>query len=123
MPDDNGHLRRVAVLGPHAVAGPLQNGCSWMLGPIPVRVKLDGSTVGWTWLLRMAYIASTDTSGTLRAGRTVVHVDFQRGLHELYAEVVGAISTVTFSGFTHHATVCTSDLEVGKPTPIEGSTP
>ena len=123
MPDDRGHLRRVAVFGPHAVPGPLQNGCGWMLGPVAVRVKLDGRTFGWTWVLRMAYIASADTSGIVRAGRTVATVDFQRGLHELYILVVGAISTVTFSSLTHDATVCSSDLAVGKPVPIEGSTP
>ena len=121
--DDFGHLRRVAIFGPHAVPGPLQNGCGWMLGPVAVRVRLDGTTFGWTWVLRMAYIASTDTTGTVRAGRTVATVDFKRGLHELYVAVVGAISYVTFSSLSHNATVCTSDLAVGKPIPIEGSTP
>lgn len=123
MPDDAGHLRRVAVYGPHAVPGPIENGCGWMLGVIPVRVKLDGPILAWSWVLRMAYIASTDTSGMLRAGRTVTQVRFQRGLHELYVEVVGGMSSVTFSGFSHHATVCTADLEVGRPIPVQGSSP
>jgi hypothetical protein len=121
--DEHGHLRRVAIFGPHAVPGPLQNGCSWMLGPVAIRMQLDGRTFPWVWVLRMAYIASADTTGTVHAGRTHATVEFRRGLHELYLQVVGAISTVTFSSLTHGASVCTSDLAVGKPVPIEGSTP
>ncbi|HEY2296607.1 MAG TPA: hypothetical protein VGH43_02675 [Jatrophihabitans sp.] len=123
MSDDQGNLRRVAIFGPHAVPGPQQNGCSWLLGPVAIRMRLDGTTFPWTWMLRMAYIASKDTSGTVHAGRTVATVTFRRGLHELYVQVVGAISTVTFSSLAHGATVCTSDLAVGKPVPIGGSTP
>jgi hypothetical protein len=121
--DDSGHPRRVSIFGPHARPGPLQNGCGWLLGPKPARVRLDASTFTWVWVLRMAYISSADSTGTLHAGHTVATVDFKRGLHELYVQVTGAMSSVTFSQLSHGATVCTSDLEVGKPLPIEGTTP
>jgi len=123
MTDSKGSLHQVGIFGPHADPGPVHNGCGWLLGPAAVRVKLDAKTFGWTWVLRMAYIASADTSGTLRAGNTVATVDFRRGLHQLYVQVVGAISAVTFSRLTHGVTVCSSDLAVGKPIPLGRSTP
>lgn len=121
--DDSGHLRRVAIAGPSALPGPVTNGCSWLLGSRQVTVQLSSTTFPWTWVLHMAYIASADTTTTLRAGATTARVALHRGLHELYLLVTGAIDHVDFSAFTNDATACTSDLEVGKAVPIDGTSP
>jgi hypothetical protein len=121
--DSKGHLRRTAIVGMAAIPGPVRNGCGWLLGSEPVQIPLVQRTFSWTWVLRMTYIASADTTATMHAGATTATVSLSRGLHEIYVEVAGAIDTVDFSPLSGDATVCTSDLSIGRPEPLDGTAP
>jgi hypothetical protein len=121
--DSHGHLRRAGIEGMVAIPGPVLNGCGWLLGPKPVHIPLVSTTFPWAWVLHLTYIASADTTAKLRAGTTNITVALRRGFHEIYVPVVGAIDTVDFSALPGDATVCTSDLTVGKPVPLDGTAP
>ena len=121
--DPEGHLRRTRVTGIPAVRGPLRNGCGWLLGRDSVRIPLVKTTFGWTWVLHMAYVASADTEATLQAGTTRAAVPLRRGLNQVYVQVAGAVDAVHFSALAGTATVCTDELTVGTPTPIDATTP
>jgi hypothetical protein len=121
--DDSGHLRRAEAVGQSALPGPMTNGCGWLLGARPVRIPLSGTPFPWTWLLRMGYIASADTTATITAGLTTAQVQLQRGPHDVFLEVTGAIDSVRISALTGGATACTAELGVGRATAIPGTIP
>jgi hypothetical protein len=121
--DASGHLRQADVQGISAAPGPVRNGCGWLLGPAPTRVAMSATTFGWTWVLRMRYIASADATVTMYAGQTMQTLVLHRGVNQIYTVVSGAISAVDFNPVTNGATICTNDLTVGAAVPIAGTTP
>lgn len=121
--DSQGHIRRVGIEGIAAARGPVRNGCGWLLGPEPVQVRLVQPTFPWTWVMRMAYIASADATATIHAGSTIAKVTLHKGINELYLELVGSVDAVAFSSLPGGATVCTNTLTVGKAVPIAGTSP
>lgn len=123
VPDQTGRVRWAQVVGFPAVPGKAPLGCGYRLGSRPVRVPLVKRTIGWTWVVHMAYIASADATATLHVGRTTTHVTFERGLHQLFVEVTGSIDAVYVSALDTAATVCTNSVTVGQVQPIPGTAP
>ncbi len=55
------------------------NGCGWLLGPRRSQVQSRKQTFPWTWVMRMAYIASADAKATVRAGATTARSPCTKG--------------------------------------------
>jgi hypothetical protein len=120
--DTQGYVRLAGVEGIQITKGPVRN-CGWLLGRKATSIPLQQRTFPWTWVLRMGYIASADTSVRIRTGDTTVTVPIQSGLHAAYVLVTGAVDTVSVSGTTGAATICTNDIVVGTPVPLPGTGP
>jgi hypothetical protein len=121
--DDQGHLRRTSIDGIAARRGPDPNGCGWRLGRATRSIPLTRRTFGWTWVVRIGYLASGDTVVRIRAGTTTATVSLHAGFNAVFVQVVGAIDHIEVGGLRAGVTACTNDVVVGRPRPIPRTTP
>ncbi len=129
FPDSSDRLQvvdRTGVLRPALVAttvrsmpGPLA-GCGWKVGAAGRTIDLTGrSPAGGAWA-RLGYLSSHDSAITVTAGGVDTETSADRGLHNLFVRVPGAIRSVTVSGLDPGVTMCVDPIEIGKPVPAFG---
>ena len=121
MLDPEGRLRRAAVSGFEAKAGP-DKGCGWRLGQEAVHIPLRRATLPFSWTLRIGYLASRATSAVVTVNGRATTVPFHAGVGAVFVGVQGAVSDVAVSHVTDDGvTVCTDDVVVGAPVPVGSS--
>jgi hypothetical protein len=117
--DDHGKIVP-AVIAPNRANVPLWKGCGYRLDR-GRSVPLNGPVTGGGWWVRMAYVASKDTDITIRAGDETHETTLPEGWHNMYFTAAGDFERIRFSGVDPDATVCTNDVTVGVPEPLEVS--
>jgi hypothetical protein len=123
MLDDAGHVRMADVTdGVHNYAGPFGN-CGWRITKDPVLIPLRGRAFPWTWMIRIGYIASGDSTTHIRAGNTSLDVPIHHGLNALFLEEEGPVDSIRFSGLSNNTFMCTNEIRIGLPVPIPNSGP
>jgi hypothetical protein len=119
MLDEQGHVRPAWVPPlTSAVPGPAPN-CGWLVADRPVPIPLQFGGVGpWSWVVRVVWLSSTDNTGWIAAGDQRVPVVLPAGLHEVFVQVSGAVSTVTVELAAPTAPVCIPQIEIGSAQPV-----
>jgi len=118
--DDHGKIVP-AVIAPKWANVPRWKGCGYRLDKgrsVPLNGPVTG---GGGWWVRMAYVASQDTDITIRAGDETHETTLPKGWHNMYFTAAGDLSRIHFSGVGPGVTVCTNDVTVGVPAPLEPS--
>ncbi|SES39865.1 hypothetical protein SAMN05216199_3317 [Pedococcus cremeus] len=118
MLDDRGRVRRAAVSGVSALPGP-RKGCGWRIGAQPVTVPLQRSTLPFSWTVRIGYISSGTTKGAVTIGGTRTPVEFHAGLGAVFLRANGAFDEVRLETAGDGAVVCSDDITVGAPVPVQ----
>ncbi|WP_270889443.1 hypothetical protein [Pedococcus sp. 5OH_020] len=121
MPDDTGHLRRVAVEGFPNRKG-RSHGCGWRVERQPVSIPLTRPTLPWRWTARVGYLASEDATATVRVGSVTSMVRIRRGVNTLFVLGEGVVDSVDLTGLSRGA-LCTDDVTVGSPRAVPYSHP
>jgi hypothetical protein len=121
LADESGHLRRVVVNGTTNKPGPDGN-CGYTVRSDPRTIPLQTRMMNWVWMVRLAYISSTDTRTKITAGMVTTAVRIHRGLHQVYVMGSGPLDRITLSGIPS-GTLCTNELQVGNPSALPGSHP
>ena len=113
--DDSGEPRR-AVVDPVSVsgAGP-EPDCGFRVSGSsgPTRIALEATTLDFRWWIRIGYLGSADDEVTITAAERTVETPVLRGLHNLFVEVTGRVSSVTLDGLSPGSTMCVDVVEVG----------
>jgi hypothetical protein len=115
--DPAGALVPGHVEGPRATTGPVPN-CGWVVTSAGTTIPLTSEVVNYNHTLSIAYIATADTH--LRIAMETGDpstVPLSRGLHDVYAEIIGGGKSVTLRTTTPGVTVCVGDVRVGEPVP------
>ncbi|BBH67401.1 hypothetical protein ACTI_40860 [Actinoplanes sp. OR16] len=111
--DEEGHVRPAWVRGPRSLPGP-RSGCGYQIAGSTVRVAMEGSVPDYWHVVRIAYLARTDTSATARLGSgDVVPFDVHQGLNAVFLLMNGGGSTVELTVPDKTASVCTDEVLVG----------
>ncbi|MEU4691604.1 hypothetical protein [Actinoplanes sp. NPDC023714] len=111
--DEEGHVRPAWVRGPRSLPGP-RSGCGYQLAGSKVRITMEGSVPDYWHVLRIAYLARSDTSGMARLGNGIaVPFDVHQGLNAVFLLVNGGGSTVELTVADRNASVCTDEVLVG----------
>ncbi|GAA0979172.1 hypothetical protein ENKNEFLB_03144 [Nocardioides aquaticus] len=109
----DGAARR-AFLDPATRSEPGPDGaCGWRVGTGPVSIPVRRTTLDFTWWLRLGYLSSGEASMTVAAAGETAEVPVRSGLHSLFIEVEGPVSSVDLSDLTPGTTVCVDVVEVG----------
>jgi hypothetical protein len=113
--DDAGALVVGHIDGVEALPGPTAN-CGWAVTSSGTTIPLRAEVINYNHTISIAYIASMRTKLEISTpdgdSRTV---DVARGLHDVYAEILGGGRSVTLRATTPGATVCVGDVRVGVP--------
>ncbi|WP_214403229.1 hypothetical protein [Pseudonocardia lacus] len=119
MLDEQGRVRPAWVPPlTSAVPGPTPD-CGWLVFDRPVPVPLQFGGVGpWSWVIRVVWLSSTDNTGWIAAGDQRVPVAMPAGLHEVFVQVSGTVSTVTVELAAPTAPVCVPQIEIGSAQPV-----
>ncbi|MCO1656176.1 hypothetical protein [Pseudonocardia humida] len=119
MLDEQGHVQPAWVPPlTSAVPGPTPD-CGWLVFDRPVPIPLQFGGVGpWSWVVRVVWLSSTDNTGWIAAGDQRVPVALPAGLHEVFVQVSGAVSTVTVELAAPTAPVCVPQIEIGSAQPV-----
>ena len=121
IPDDGGHLRIAGVRGVNNAPGP-NGACGWYVAADRTYVALAQPTYAWSWIVRIGYLASKNTTTDITVGDTTTHVAIRAGVHSLYVMGSGRFEDIAFAGLPT-GTLCTNDVQVGVPIPIIGTHP
>lgn len=113
-----GHLLEAVVSGPMADPGAAP-ACGWEVHGGPTEIPMGGDLFSWDWVVHLRYDASSPGRMRVQAGDTDVSVPVRPGEHELYLGVTGEVPTVTLTSQTPRMRVCTDDVVVGLPQPVE----
>lgn len=123
MLDDTGHIRMADVTdGVHAYPGPFGN-CGWRITKGPVVIPLRAQAFPWSWMIRIGYIASGESTTRITAGNTSLEVPIHYGLNALFLAEQGPIDSIRFSGLSGNTVMCTNEIRVGSPVPIPTTGP
>ena len=115
--DGEGHVVPAVVPATRrALPGPHQ-GCGYRIRSKPVTIPLDGPLVFGGWWVRMGYITNAVTPVRVTAGDASYRTTLQPGVHALYFHGGSRFNSVRISGLVKDVTVCTDDIQVGRPVP------
>jgi hypothetical protein len=114
----DGHLQEAVVSGPAADPG-AEPGCGWKVENGPTDIPMGGDLFSWEWVIHVRYDATSPGRMRVQAGGTDVSVPVRRGEHQLYLGVTGEVPIVTLTSQTPRMRVCTDDVVVGLPQPVE----
>lgn len=99
-------------------AGPGQ--CGYLIRTTPRTITLDGPAAYGGWWVRIGYIADKPTRGSFSVGDNTYDLDLPAGLHAVYLDAGDAVfDKVTASIDDPDVTLCTDDVTVGRPEPVE----
>ena len=98
-----------------------RTGCGYVVDASPVKIRLDGPVAFGGWWVRIGLIASADTGLHVDAGGTPYDLVVPAGVHAVYVKGAEQFDSIRISRDNPSATVCTDDVMVGRPQPVEGS--
>jgi hypothetical protein len=111
----DGHLRQVDLLPiQHAVAR-LRSRCAYRVGPGMTRIPLQEPMAPGEWWVRVGYIATADSTVTVRAGGRADEASVLHGLHTLWfaTGTERSVDAVRLGHLVGEARLCTADVSVG----------
>jgi hypothetical protein len=119
--DDDGHVVPVKI--PHTrdgLPGP-QPGCGYRIdGGGTVTVPLDGALSYGGWWVRIGYLSSATSPVVVTAGATSYSTVAKPGVHAIFFRAGDdRFDSVSISGLAAGVTMCTDDVIVGKPAPVD----
>jgi hypothetical protein len=100
------------------------NGCGWKVTATNgASIPLERETNGFSWWLKIEYLASGDSGVRVVAGDGDVTTEVFRGLGDLYVYITGGVfDEVRFEDLDPGVTLCVDTIDVGTPVPEgEGS--
>ncbi len=121
MADRQGRLRRVAVLGAVAAAGP-DPGCGWRVGTTARRIPFRGAS-GSAPVIRLGVLAPRATTLELVAGGRTASVALPAGLGSAFTVTEGPVHEVTVRTVPDGTEVCVGDGQAGSAEPLPGTEP
>ena len=119
--DGSGHLRLPQIRGVANQPGPDRN-CGYRIHDSTVTVPLRSAALAGTWVLRMGYLSDGEADLQLTAGDTTQTVPVTKGLNSAYLLVPGGIGSIVIRSTNPEVHVCTDEITVGFPYPVDGST-
>ena len=110
--DEDGVLRPAVVVGVGSADPPIP-GC-WRVSNSSGVIRLTSSAIVWQHTLHLSYMSGSNTAGTVQLGSgSPVAVQFDRGIHDLYAQVSGGSDQVAVTLQESSAVMCIGSAEVG----------
>lgn len=120
MVDDRGRIRPVLIDAlRHQLPGPTPD-CGYEIQQGGTAIPLDAPVIGGPWLLRISYLASSDSVVRVKVGDQTFDTSIRAGVHSLYINVLGSFDSVVVSGLDDGVTMCTDEVTLGNPIPFEG---
>ncbi len=117
MFDSSGHIRDAAVTG-HRVQPAEDKGCGYRVtGGAVVSMPLDSPIFDWVWAIRIAYIASAETTATLRLGTYTHQFPIHTGLNQYYFQISGGGDSIQLTVADRAVTLCTNEISIGNLVP------
>lgn len=102
---------------------PPVDGCGWRVASAGRSIPLERPTNGFSWWLKIGYLASGDSAVRVTAGTSSVETEVFRGLGDLFVYVDGGVfDEVRLDGLDPGVTLCIDAVDVGTPVP-EGEVP
>lgn len=96
-----------------------EKGCGYVVSSTPVKVPLDGPVAYGGWWVRIGLLASADTPVQVKVGDKSYDLDVPAGVHAIYLQGADDFDSIKLSRENAAATVCTDDITVGRPQPVE----
>jgi hypothetical protein len=116
--DNGGHVRDAYVAGPKIVP-PTEKYCGYKVtGTKPVSMPMDNPIYVWPWAVRIAYVASGETTATLRLGNTTHQFPVHYGPNLYFFHMTAGGNTFQLSVADPKVVVCTFDIAIGTPAPV-----
>lgn len=90
----------------------------------PITLAMTRPVPAWSFVTQVGYAASADTTMRMTVGGATYDVPVQAGLHNVFFQVDGPVSSVTVVGTDPAATVCIDRITIGSrlgpgnPTPV-----
>jgi hypothetical protein len=113
VPDEQGHLHRGDVEGITTAPGP-HRGCGWLVQQAGLEIPLTEPVYTWFWVMKLNYMAQTDTTATIRLGGFSRTIHLRRGPNTLYIKADTAGSTaVRLEHLPPGISVCVDSVIVG----------
>jgi len=114
-----GHVEPVGIPPVRSAApGPVK-GCGYRIGAKDTDIELDGPLAYGGWWVRIGYIATAQSPVRITTGKLTRQANLQPGVHALFVRAAGSFDSVKISGLQGDARMCTSDITVGRPEPVE----
>jgi hypothetical protein len=116
--DGDGALRQADLdVAASSRPGPVE-GCGWRVAGEGRAIPLERATNGFSWWLKIGYLASGDSGVRVRAGTSTISTEVFRGLGDLYVYVDGGVfDEVRFEALDPGVTLCIDTIDVGTPVP------
>ena len=119
MTDDDGNIVNATVPTVRQ-ALPGRGSCGYQIITTPRTITLDGPVAFGGWWVRVGYIADKPTHGTFWVGDTRYELDLPAGVHAVYLGTGDAsFNNIKASIDDAGVTLCTDDVTVGRPEPVE----
>jgi hypothetical protein len=118
--DGLGRLRPAAISQMRSNVPATDRGCGYRLeGPETLRIPLNDPVIGGGWWVRLGYLADGDGTVTVTAGDRVHEIPVRKGLHAMYFRADGDFGQIKLSGLDEGTSLCTDDVVLGVPEPLE----
>jgi hypothetical protein len=121
MIDDSGRVVSVGITSQRSGLPGSQPGCGYFVTGSGATIPLDGPLAFGGWWVRIGYLASGDSSVRVTAGGRSVATTVRSGVHALYFLGGEEFDSVTITGLSASVQLCTDDVTVGHPEPLEVS--
>jgi hypothetical protein len=119
MIDDSGRIVSAGITTTRTGVPGSQPGCGYFVTGDGATIALDAPVAFGGWWVRIGYLASGDSSVRVTAGGRSVATTVRSGVHALYFLGGEEFDSVTISGLASSVRLCTDDVTVGRPEPLE----
>lgn len=117
--DDDGLPTRAEIDAvTESLPGP-KAGCGWEVGAGSLRIPLEATAFDFTWWVRIGYLGTAPDVVRVTIGDQTVDAPVRQGLHDLFVNLTGEVSSVTLGGLEAGSPLCVDEIEVGLAIPGE----
>ena len=121
MIDDSGRVVAAGITSTRTGLPGSQPGCGYFITGKGATIDLDGPVAFGGWWVRIGYLASGDSPVRVTTGGRSVATTVRSGVHALYFLGGEEFDSVKITGLSADVQLCTDDVTVGHPEPLEAS--
>jgi len=115
--DNAGHIRPMKVGGVGTTPGPDVDCGYFVAGGHTRWMPLAAPIFEWSWVARVGYLSSGNSTAVLRLGDSERRFRVSRGLHEIFFGINGGGGAVELTIDDPTVTLCVDKVIIGKPVP------